>query len=418
MSKDNPYYSKVRNTTILYSAWRKVYENGIISKSLETRNQVKEFSAVALREINKIADRLYRNKFSFAPAIGIPQKRTGKKKPRPIVKSPIPNRIVQRSILDVLQDEPAIHQYVFVQRSFGGIETRGVTSAVKAAYDAMQNGAAWYIRSDIEGFFTQIPREKVLQIISDKIPDPLFNKLLTSAVTTELENLDELGKNAELFPIYDIGVAQGCCLSPLIGNILLHDFDVKMNEGSFLCLRYIDDFLILGSNERVVMQAFKKAIRLLNEHGLKAYDPLVNKDKAEIGKTGKGFEFLGCNIHPGLIRPAKKSRNKLLINIKSIFKESIQLISNPITLYKKRKTFIETLDSASNIIRGWGNQYSFCNDVAITSALDEEIDKLLQEYIRYYENAKKMLRQDHNKNFRRLIGVHLLSDSKYDPIIK
>lgn len=418
MSKDSPYYSKVRNKIILYSAWRKVYENGISSKSLETRNQVKDFSALALQEISRIADHLYRNKFSFAPAIGIPQKRTGKKKPRPIVKSPIPNRIVQRSILDVLQDEPAIHQYVSVHSSFGGIETRGVTSAVKAAYDAIQNGAIWYIRSDIEGFFTQIPREKVLQIISDKIPDPLFNKLLASAVTTELENLEELGKNAQLFPIYDIGVAQGCCLSPLIGNILLHDFDVKMNEGSCLCLRYIDDFLILGSSEKAVMQAFKKARRLLGEHGLKAYNPLVNRDKADIGKTGRGFEFLGCDIHPGLIRPAKKSRNRLLTNIKSLFKESIKLMSNPITLAKKRKTFIETLDSASNIIRGWGNQYSFCNDVAITSALDDNIDKLLQEYTRRYENAKKMVRQDHSKNFRRLIGVHLLSDSKYDPIIR
>jgi hypothetical protein len=311
MRKDHPYYSKVRNKTRLYRAWRRVYENGIISKSIETRNQIKDFSGFALREINRIADHLYKNKFSFAPAIGIPQKRTGKN-PRPIVKSPIPNRIVQRSILDVLQEESAIHQYVFVPTSFGSIETRGVTSAVTASYDAMQNGAAWYIRSDIEGFFRQIPREKVLQIISDKLPDPIFNKLLAAAVTTELENLDELGKNAELFPLYDIGVAQGCCLSPLIGNILLHDFDVRMNEGGISCLRYIDDFLILGSSERAVMHAFKKAIRLLGEHKLRAYNPLVNRHKAEVGKTEKGFEFLGCDIHPGLIRPAKKSRKRLL----------------------------------------------------------------------------------------------------------
>lgn len=417
MSNDHPYYSKVRNKTRLYSAWRRVYENGIISKSIETRNQIKDFSAFALKEINRIADHLYKNKFSFAPALGIPQKRTGKK-PRPIVKSPIPNRIVQRSILDVLQEEPAIHQYVFVPTSFGGIETRGVTSAVTASYDAMQNGASWYIRSDIEGFFTQIPREKVLQIISDKIRDPSFNKLLAAAVTTELENLNELGKNAELFPLYDIGVAQGCCLSPLIGNILLHDFDVKMNEGGILCLRYIDDFLILASSERAVMHAFKKTIRLLSEHKLKAYNPLVNKDKAEIGKTEKGFEFLGCDIHPGLIRPAKKSRKRLLNKINDLFKESVQLMSDPITLSKKRKAFVETLDSASSIIRGWGNQYSFCNDVAITNYLDDEIDKLLQNYIRCYEEVKKMVRKDHKKNFRRLLGVHLLSDSKYEPIIK
>jgi len=255
MSKGHPYYSKVRNKNRLYSAWRRVYENGINSKSEETRNQIKDFSAVALKEINRIADQLYKNKFRFAPALGIPQKRAGKK-PRPIVKSPIPNRIVQRSILDVLQEDPAIRQYVFVPTSFGGIETRGVTSAVRASYDAMQNGATWYIRSDIEGFFRQIPRGKVLQMISDKIPDLFFNELLTAAVTTELENLDELGKNAELFPLYEIGVAQGCCLSPLIGNILLHDFDVRMNEDDISG----EDVRDVLTNESIIEKTYSSTI--------------------------------------------------------------------------------------------------------------------------------------------------------------
>lgn len=416
MIKDNPYYSKVRNKTRLYSAWRRVYENGIISKSIETKNEIKDFSGIALKEINRIADHLYKNKFIFAPAQGILKKRPNKN-PRPIVVSPIPNRIVQRSILDVLQEEPEIQQYISVPTSFGGIEKRGVTSAVRASYDAMRNGAAWYIRSDIEGFFTQIPREKVLQIISDKIADTLFNQLLASAVTIELANLAELGINAELFP-YEIGVAQGCCLSPLIGNILLHEFDIKMNGDNFICLRYIDDFLIMGSSEKIVMQAFKKAVRLLSEHKLNAYNPLENKDKANIGKTEKGFEFLGCDIHPGLIRPDKKSRKRLLTKIDDLFRESVQLMSDPPKLCHKRKTFIETLNDASNIVRGWGNQYSFCNDIAVINYLDDEIDKLVQNYIRCYEEVKKMTRQDHKKNHRRLLGVHLLSDSKKEPIIK
>jgi hypothetical protein len=282
----------------------------------------------------------------------------------------------------------------------------------------MQSGAGWYIRSDIKGFFTQIPREKVLQIISDKIQDPLFNKLLADAVKTELENLDELGKNRELFPLYDIGVAQGCCLSPLIGNILLHDFDVRMNEGGILCLRYIDDFLILASSEKAVMGALKRAIRLLNKHKLEAYNPLVDTDKAEIGKTEKGLEFIGCDIHPGLIRPARKSRKRLLNKINDLFKESVQLMSNPVILSKKRKTFVETLDSASSVIRGWGNQYSFCNDIAITNYLDDEIENLLQNYIRSYEEVKINILKNEKLHLRRLLGVHLLSDSKHEPLIK
>lgn len=412
-----PEYSKVKKRDALYSAWRKVYENGVISKSEETRNEIKKFGAIALVGIGQIQYQLSRDQFSFAPATGIPIRRLGKKD-RPIVISPIPKRIVQRSILDVLQQNPAIKDYVTVPTSFGGIEKRGVPTAIKTAYEAIQNGASWYLRSDIEGFFTQIPRDKVLRIISKTISDQKFIELIDSAVTTELANLHELGKKAELFPIYDIGVAQGCCLSPLIGNLLLHDFDAKMNVGGITCLRYIEDFLILGADQRAVTKAFNKALHLLKEHNLQAYHPLKNKDKAEIGKTEKGFEFLGCDIHPGLIRPSKKSRKRLLVKIEDLFKDSMQLMSKPKQLSFKRKSFIETLDDASNIIRGWGNQYSFCNDTSSFNSLDDKIDELIRNYAGHYKRAIEALKPEHQKNRRRLLGVHLLCDSKRTPIIK
>ena len=248
-----PYYYTLRKTKALHSAWRKVYSNGIRSKSLDTKNLVKEFNNNAHSNIERIYRQLLHDKFKFAPAKGIPIPRP-LKAPRPIVLAPIANRIVQRSILDVLQAERSIDKYVNTPFSFGAIkdyhQPKGVHNAVKAVQNAIAKSAKWYIQSDIKDFFTKIPKRMVLDIVSSLIHDKKFIELFTAAIDVELENMVELGGKAKLFPIYEIGVAQGCCLSPLIGNILLHDFDTQMNGRRVVCLRYIDDFIILADTKK------------------------------------------------------------------------------------------------------------------------------------------------------------------------
>ena len=172
-----------------------------------------------------------------------------------------------------------------VSTCFGGIKSRGVRDALDAAYQEVMSGATHYIRSDIQEFFTKIPRGVVISKIEDVVDDKKFIDLLTQATTTELENLATLGEDADRFPIYDIGVAQGCCLSPLLGNILLSDFDAQMNGRGILCLRYIDDFIIFGKSPSAVAKAFKSAQHLLGQYRLTAYDPAGASDKAKMGPT-------------------------------------------------------------------------------------------------------------------------------------
>lgn len=299
-TKEFPYYDKVRTQRTLHSAWHTVYSNGIRSKSPETRNQVKEFSNRAFQHIEVIYRQLLHDKFRFAPAKGVPIRRPQKKQLRPIVIAPIKNRIVQRGILNVLQAERSIYKYVNTPFSFGGIkdyeEPKGVHTAVKAAQKAIAEGANWYIQSDIKNFFTKIPTRMVIDIISFFIRDKKFIKLFKAAIDVELENMVELGRKAELFPIYEIGVAQGCCLSPLIGNIILHDFDTKMNGRGVACLRYIDDFIVLAPTRKKAEAAFKNGLRVLASLGLDAYDPKKDTDKARTDQIANGIDFLGCEI--------------------------------------------------------------------------------------------------------------------------
>ena len=88
---------------------------------------------------------------------------------------------------------------------------------------------------------------------------PNFLELFERATQTTLANLAHLGEDAGLFPVADKGVAQGSPLSPLIGNILLREFDANMNGRGIVCVRYVDDFVMLGPSPSILMKAFARA---------------------------------------------------------------------------------------------------------------------------------------------------------------
>lgn len=399
-------------------AWQKVYENGIKSKSEQTQKDVRNFANKSDRNLDRIYRKLLRKEWEFEPALGIFTRSHSGKKQRPLVVSPIENRIIQRSILDVLQKVPAIKAYYEIESSFGGIEGKSVRAALEKVYLCIKNGACYYIRSDIKDFFTNIPKDIVLSIIAKHISDRDFNTLLLKATKVELRNLHELKESAKAFPLYEIGVAQGCCLSPLIGNILLHDFDIEMNDRGISCIRYIDDFIMLGDNLSHLNRAFKNAKRLLGALGLEVHDPDVNKGKADLGNIKNGFNFLGCIYTPGLLRPNSESCNRLLTHIDTVLKDSITMMREPKKLYDKRKSLIRTLIDVDNILMGWGNQYSFCNNEQVFKHIDSEVDKKIQNYLGHYAKIKNALKNEIEKNRKRLLGIFIIEENKSDPIIK
>jgi len=416
---------QVRSPSNLWSAWRQVYRNGIRSKSEETKDDVLNFSSTAEKSINRINRQLRSNKYIFSPARGVPIARSGKS-PRPIVVSTIPDRIVSRSILDTLQNVKELKPYFLSKFSFGGIKDvekdidRGVSGALLAVNQAIEVGATYYLRSDIESFFTKIPKKAVIDTVSKVIGDENFINLLERAISVELENLEELGSKSELFPLFDIGVAQGCCLSPLLGNILLSEFDYRMNSEDVTCLRYIDDFLILGKSESSVRKAFNRAINLLGTHDLTAYDPKVNSQKAETGEIKNGFNFLGCKYVPGLISPDRKSRSRLLFKVDDLIGRSLDSMKNPNSCKKRGLSLVATMNSLNNLLQGWGNQYSFCNNKQLMDELDTKIDEKIKNYLSLYKLKKDSLQgKDRSINRRRLLGIHNVgADSKKKPIIK
>ena len=122
-----------------------------------------------------------------------------------------------------------------------------------------ESGKKWFVRSDISGFFDGVPRADILAKLGQHIEDERFLALLGRATEVVLANEKALGEDRKCFPKDDIGVAQGSPLSPLFGNILLWEFDKRFNDRGIICVRFIDDFVLLGEAEGNVRNAFASA---------------------------------------------------------------------------------------------------------------------------------------------------------------
>jgi hypothetical protein len=238
---------------------------------------------------------------------------------------------------------------------------------------------------------------------------------LKQATDTELRDIVKFGKDAQLFPLADDGVAQGSCLSPLLCNYLLKDFDRAMNDRGIVCVRYIDDFIIFGPNRRVTFKAFKSGLNILRKLGLSAYDPEsldeTERVKADHGPTSMGFQFLGCDVRRDRVRPAKKSKEKLLRDIKGIFYLALSAMRDPVSAAHAGATYAGALVDASNKIRGWGNTYSFCTDDQLMLNIDLDLSQLFNDFNR---KVKVHLLKAGPTDQRRITGLWCLEDCKRD----
>lgn len=418
----NRFAKQVRFIPNLEFAWRVIRRNGQRSTSADTRREISEFSEDAGKHIRGIARQLRENRFVFEPALGVAGRKGQGKGRRPLVIAPIPSRIVQRSIHDVILRVPKISEHINNPHSFGGVKKRdddgrsAVPAAIAQTIRCLEKGAIYYIRSDIKSFFDKVPKSRIIKLIGNEIKDSEFMGLLYESIKVELKNMASLRIHANLFPIHDIGVAQGNSLSPLMGNMLLYEFDIMMNSADCWCLRYIDDFLVLAPSKASAWKAFKVAQHFLKRYDMVAYHPRKEKHKAQCGDVHKGFDFLGISLKNGGIKPSRASRTKFLKSIKQAFDESLIHMDNvDVTNFNYNKSLASTMKTASGMIMGWGNQYKFCNERNIFKTLDNNIDERIRNYLHDYSIKRKHNESSVNK--RRILGVYSLADCKQDPMI-
>lgn len=248
----------------------------------------------------------------------------------------------------------------------------------------------------------------------NQVVDAKFQKIVTDAVTTEIADAETYGEDLQLFPIADEGVAQGSCLSPLLCNLLLDNFDQAMNGRGVVTIRYIDDFLILAKDKKSAFAAYRSACNLLAKLGLNAYDPELpaDKGKAEHGQVTAGIKFLGCEIRPDRIRPSRENWRGLITKLNEIFDESAKSVNRPAEAQRKHLTYAETTIRASKTVQGWANTFGFCTDDQLMESVDIEVTDAFSGYNR---RVRSIIERHKPIDERKALGVFSIQDRVSPP---
>lgn len=399
---------------MLVDAWHAIRRNAETSQTASTKQAAKDFGLYLPQNISRLQRRLSKG-YQFAQAYGAtPPKGGGKAGKRPIVVAPLEDRIVQRAILNVLQDAkdaPGAQRVLATPTSIGGIRGRGVDDAIALFDQCCASGAKFVAGSDISGFFTKIPRQAVIDYLRRDTDDEAFIDLLERALTVELSNAALLSdEDRKLFPTGPDGVAQGCPLSALAGNIVLEAFHQQMNTAGrgITCIRYIYDFILLGGTRTQVSKAMQSAKTHLAALGMDIYDPIADPNKAFIGAIGEPHVFLGYEIIPGQYRPSKRACDTLIGRIDTLLSDGRRSIRRAVEqkpLAQTERCYAQTIAAVDNTIRGWRGSYG----AALCSTTFAKLDRVVEQRLNGFDQFFRSHTSNANPNARRrALGVHLL----------
>lgn len=279
-------------------------------------------------------------------------KRNGKKRPLGI--PTIEDRIVQQSVVNVLQ--PKFEDNLFHNWSVGYRPNRGVKRALQIILWNIEQGYNHIYDCDIKGFFDNIPHKKLLAILKKYVSDRTVLKMIEQWLKA---GYMEEGKKIHS----DYGTPQGGVISPLLANVYLNEMDWEWDLNGIRFVRYADDFLLFAKSKEDIKKAASLTKEKLKDLGLE-----ISKEKTKIVDFQKDdFDFLGFTFHHW--REGKKGKEPVFhVTPKE---ESIKDFRLKIKV-KTRKSLTlnkeDWINRVNPIIRGKVNYY-----VTIIQAIKENV---------------------------------------------
>ena len=356
-AKENPkrrfhaLYDKIYREDMMSYAWNQVKANkGSAGIDKMTIEYIREGYGEK-RFIKETCGQLKNGTYRPSPVrrVEIP-KEPGKTRPLGI--PTVRDRLVQMATKIVLE---SIFEADFKDFSYGFRPKRSAHDALRKIMDTVNKGKVyWVVDVDIKGYFDNIPHDKLMILVEQRVSDRKVQKLIRGWLTAGMMKDDQFHESV-------IGSPQGGVISPLLANIYLNYLDTIW-EKKFMHLgtmvRYADDLVILchkvaeaRESVHVLRAVFAKLELTMNTEKSK----LVN-----IWQCDQGFDFLGHHLRrmpfqrkggkvARILRciPSKKAMKKMRLKVK-------EATAPRFLLYKKINELIKSLNPK---IVGWRNYY-------------------------------------------------------------
>ena len=374
---DRTWLAEAARITLSSGGARTPGIDGIDKRTLETNLE---------RELSTIHAELLAGTYQPLPArrVYIP-KTNGKLRPLGIPS--LRDRIVQRAMLMAM--EP-IWESDFHRASYGFRPARSVHHAIRTVKLQLQDGDAqstagrWIIEGDLASYFDSVHHRLLLRAVRRRIADPRFLALLWKFIKA---GCVERG----LFRAASEGVPQGGVLSPLLSNIMLHEFDVWM-ETNYLSpkvrkdrwawnfgiltqrpiavrearqwkpavsyCRYADDFVLVVKGCKAHALVVREACKAFLEDKLKL---TLNMEKTHTTHVNDGFVFLGHRI---IRKRGPRGRLRPVTTIpwakyRGFAQKLVRELSGN---YSENK--IDLVEHLNHQLAGWANFYQYTDFTA------------------------------------------------------
>src|SRR5579871_811722 len=274
-------YDRIYRSDVLWEAWRRVRSNGgAAGIDAETIQGIEQRGpGEFLAEIQAVL-RAGRYRPSPVKRRYIP-KADGKQRPLGI--PTVRDRVIQMATKIVI--EP-IFEADFQPCSYGFRPKKSATQALEAIREAGNRGHNFVVDADIQGYFDNIQRETLMELMKERISDRRVLKLMRQWLEA---GVMEDGTVRETLA----GTPQGGVISPLLANIYLNYLDRIWQARCSplgLLVRYCDDFVVMCGRESQAREALRRIGLVMHRLGLQLHPEKTRMVDLRRGK--EGFVFL------------------------------------------------------------------------------------------------------------------------------
>lgn len=342
-------------------AWNKVKENrGCAGVDCVT---IEDFEADLDGNLTHLQKQLETENYSPVPVLRfyIDKEDGGK---RSIGIPAVRDRIVQQVLLSKMSP---IFEKEFLDCSFAYRPGRSALIAIDNTEALIKKGAEWVLDGDIKNFFDSVNHDLLLTLVSERISDVMVLRLIKEFLKSGVF------ENMSMHEEY-CGITQGSVLSPLLANVYLHQFDLKMTEKGYHLIRYADDFVILEDSKVIIDEALIDTATVLNELKLN-----LNETKTKVFPAKDGFVFLGYYIDTKGKGPSKKAITAITRKLQEINEAG------------ETKNISDIIDELKQSIRGWCSYFHTCRGIEPEDALALIALADISIELKDEENARKLL---------------------------